>query len=265
MFRTTLVNLAPDAAVTKPEAGPSYLGELSHETMGKLLETFRTLDEAEVAKAEPEIIIETRRQKHIVRTSQGRLHLYDARDPLAPAHTLNVSQLLAEIDGSAHAARSLPPFQYADKTPPLPAVAAKTTRAAAGLLRPWQRIALGAVSLGLAVYVGSALLASRAISTDDGFEAVTDTRAGEGFRNQVAGVYMTGQQPGDHGIALTADGHLKLFQLNAQGTPSLLRDTYRIGHLGGQLAALGTETKVILRFKDPGQLTNGGEKYRRIE
>ena len=75
---------------------------------------------------------------------------------------------------------------------------------------------------------------------------------------------MTGTNPGAHGVALAADGKLKLFQNNDEGAPSLIRDTYRVGKLGTQIAVRGTSSKVTLRFASAGLLTTGGETYRRV-
>ncbi len=265
MFRTTLVNLAPDGSHAQPETGPRYLGELSRQAVGVLLDRFCTLDEAENAKADPEILVETRRLKHVVRTAQGRLHLYDARDPLAPAHVLTVEEVLAEIDGSALAMRTRSPF-----TPPAedliaPVEVAPVSRTpSAEVLRPSNRVALATVALSSASYLIFCLFFADAGQSVDGFVPVADEPTSESFRTELSGVYMTGPQPGDHGIALTADGNLKLFQNNAQGAPSLIRDTYRIGHVGSQISARGTETKVTLRFDGKTRLTSGGETYHRL-
>lgn len=265
MYRTTVVNLTPDASHAQPDGGPRYLAELSRREVGVLLEKFREIDESENAKADPEIVLETRRQKHIVRTAQGRLHLYDARDPLSPAHVLTVEEVLSEIDGSALAARTRAPFPLPEATPATPVTSVPVSRPpSAAALRPPQRITLGLVALASAGYLIFGLFFGDADSPADGFIPVTDELAGGRFRAELSGVYMTGPRPGDHGIALTTDGNLKLFQNNAQGAPSLIRDTYRIGHVGTQLSARGTETKVTLRFEGSTRLTSGGETYLRL-
>jgi hypothetical protein len=176
---------------------------------------------------------------------------------------LNADEVVAELDGSAAAARTRAPF-------PPPAPLAEATIASTPAPSPQAartnplRLTLGLTSLALASYLGFAMLSDRSPSPSENFELFGDLRESEAKRTAVSGVYMTGQNPGDHGIALVSDGTMKLFQLNADGPPSLIRDRFKMGRIDGQLAALGTETAAKIRFTGPEQLTYGGEIYRRL-
>jgi hypothetical protein len=263
MFRTTLVNLSPDATQASPDFGPRSLGTQSRDEVRALLEQFRTLDAVANAKADPEILLETRREKHLIRTGQNRLYLYDPRDALAPALVLSVDEIIAELDGTAAAARTRAPFVAAaapaDEGPtPVRLPPPRTT------LRSFHRLALGLIAVCSASYLVFALSFTDADSPPDEFQLLADEASSERARTELSGVYMTGTNPGAHGVALAADGKLKLFQNNDEGAPSLIRDTYRVGKLGTQIAVRGTSTKVTLRFESAGLLTTGGETYRRV-
>ncbi len=263
MFRTTLVNLSTDATQASPDFGPRSLGTQSRDEVRALLEQFRLLNAADNAKADPEIILETRRQKHLVRTGQNRLHLYDPRDALAPALVLSVDEIIAELDGTAAAARTRAPF-----VAPAAAVDEGTTpvrlpppRTA---LRSSHRLALGLMAACSAGYLVFALGFADPDSPADEFQLLADEPSSERARTELSGVYMTGPNPGAHGVALASDGNIKLFQNNDDGAPSLIRDTYRVGKLGTQLAVRGTSTNVTLRFEGTALLTTGGETYHRL-
>ena len=263
MFRTTLVNLSADATQASPDFGPRSLGTKSRDEVRALLEQFRALDAVANAKADPEILLETRREKHLVRTGQNRLYLYDPRDALAPALVLSVDEIIAELDGTAAAARTrapfVPPAAVVDEGyTPVRLPPPRTT------LRPPHRLALGLIAACSAGYLVFALGFSGAESPADEFQLLADEPSSERARAELSGVYMTGTNSGARGVALAADGNLKLFQNNDDGAPSLIRDTYRVGKLGTQFAVRGTSTKVTLRFENAAQLTTGGETYHRL-
>ncbi|MCX6953393.1 MAG: hypothetical protein NTV51_14675 [Verrucomicrobia bacterium] len=263
MFRTTLTNLDLEAAHASPDYGKECLGELAAHEVVVLLDRFCQLDPAENARAEPEIVFESRRSKYVVRTGMGQLHVYDPRRPLEPALVLTALQLLAELDGTAAAARTRPPFPLADDPQPeptLPFVQPKPVSA----LRVWHRVTLSAATILLTGYLVYTPRSAASPGPAEAFEPIAHEPEAETTRSAMAGVYMTGSQAGHHGIALAADGTMKLFQLNAQSTPSLIRDTFRVGRIDGKIAVLGHQPGGAMRLTDPTTLTFCGETYRRI-
>ena len=75
---------------------------------------------------------------------------------------------------------------------------------------------------------------------------------------------MTGAQAGQTGIALTADGSLRLFQINTQGTPSLIQDSYRLGRIGNVVYILSNQPGGPIRVNEGNTLTFCGEIYTRL-
>ena len=132
---------------------------------------------------------------------------------------------------------------------------------ALGLL---QRAALVAVALCLAGYLGYSQLLSEAGEPAVKFEPLADAKQEEALREKMVGVYMVGAQPGHHGISLGEDGTMKLFQLNVQGAPSLLHDTFRIVRIGAETCVFGSEPGRVVRVTAGGALTYGGETYKRL-
>jgi hypothetical protein len=266
MFRTTLVNLSPDAACTDTASGRNYLGELFDHEVIALLTNFQALDSIQNIECDPEIILEMRRSKHVVRTGQSRLYLYDGRDLLAPALVLTPEEIIAEIDGSAAASRTRAPF-------PLPPVDSPTDEnlfqpslpPPTSPLRGIHRATLATVALGLAGYLAYPAMSAESVPSTGQPEILTDVQQVEAERTRWAGVYMAGTQPGQHGISLAADGTMKLFELNAQGAPHLLQDTFRPSLIDGKLCAMGRQTNEPIYFVGPGTLRFGGETFLKIK
>lgn len=263
MFRTTLTNLDPDGTQACLGGGKHTLGDLEAHEVVVLLDAFCTLDPAENARAEPEIIFESRRNKYVVRTGMGQLHVYDPRRPLEPALVLTALQLLAEMDGSADASRTRPPFPVPGDSLPEPVPMFEAPKPISALRPPYRMALIAAVVLltGYLVYAPPSAALPRPADT---FEPVADEREADAAIQKLAGVYLTGSQPGHHGISLAADGTLKLFQLNLIGPPSLIQDTFQVGRIGGQPSALGHQTGGAIRFEGSETLTFCGETYHRI-
>ncbi|WP_414660667.1 hypothetical protein [Horticoccus sp. 23ND18S-11] len=269
MIRATLVRFDPDSGRSASDLMDRNAGELTTGELVALLGKFRTIDPIENVEAEPEIVLETGRQKFVVTTLLGRLHLVEPRKAFATALVLSPEDVVAEIDGSAAAARNRTladararhhDFKVVGTTvaPPL------STVGKPGRALP-RRIALGAAASVLAAYVLLSQSALRRQPPRVDFEPISDARQNAAYRKDLAGVYMTGSQPGDYGISVGEDGTMKLFQLNAQTTPSLMRDTGRLGRIEGQLALLGSLPGGPLRFTGKSSLTFSGRTFHRIQ
>jgi hypothetical protein len=263
MFRTTLVNCDVDAGTASVDLGSRPLGKLEPHAVIAVLEKFRAIDPIQNATVDPEVILETSRRKHHVRTGQGKLFLYDTRDSLAPALVLTSEEIVAELDGSATRSRS----RAAALATPLPEaepIAAPISPTPVSSLRPAHRLALAAAAIALGAYVGQPYFSSPAPSHLPAYELVQDAKQAEATRTEVAGVYLTGSTPGNHGISLGADGSMKLFQINIQGSPSFLQDTYRVARAGGRVCVVGQAPGRLIQISGKQALSYGGETYQRL-
>jgi hypothetical protein len=260
MYKTTLVNLAADASRATLELGRKSVGELTKPAALLLLNRFLALDPLQNFEADPEIIFESRRRKRLVRLSAGKLCLYDPSNSLAVALVLSPDEILAELDNAGPPPNSLPTLT-ARQAAPLRLTAPPVLLA---LLRPVQRASLATLAIGLASYLLVAWFPGASPVTAARFTPLVEDQAYADQLARLAGVYLTGNRPGDHGIVVGADGALKIFELNGASAPSLIRDTIRLGHIDGHLAGLTNQPGGALGLTGINSLIYCGESYRRV-
>ena len=263
MFNVTLVNLASDARSASADRGSSDLGTLTADELTALLENFRELDPVQNHDAEPQIAIATRREKYFVRTGQKKLFLYNARHHDEPAHTLTAAEIIAELDGTAAAARTvstlppdLPPVE--ETSVPVTAIAPPDVPS----LR-W-RLALAAIACALAGYIVYSMFGAAGGNAPSPLSPIADPAKLAADRASLVGVFLTGSEPGQHGIVVLADGTLKLFQINAQVAPSVIYGTYRLGRRGAQLGLATDLPGGVIEVSNRDTLVYCGETYKRI-
>jgi len=174
-----------------------------------------------------------------------------------------VAEVMAELDGAAMAARLAPLFV---QTPAgagagaalEPAVSPPAARPSAPRL-----IALTAVA---GVLWGALLwlrLSSQTEATPAAFSRMDATEAA-GLQTSLAGVYLTGTQPGQHGIVLTTTGELRLFELRAVEAPRVIHATGKLGRVGPTLCLATDQPGGLITMPDPDTLFYCGETYKRI-
>ncbi len=263
MFRTTVVNFDPNTAQASPAFGAQEVGDLSGDELRELLEIFRGIDPIQNVEADPEVHVESRRSRYVIRTGQNRLLFSDPRKVLEPALVLSPEAIVAELDGSAAAARTRAPFVIpptASTEPVLQTAAVPTVSA----LRLPHRIAFAVAAVVLAGYIAYPTLSAEPVPPPPYFTPFADAKQEDAQREALSGVYMTGAQAGQTGIALTADGSLRLFQINTQGTPSLIQDTYRLGRIGNVVYILSNQPGGPIRVNEGNTLSFCGETYSRL-
>jgi hypothetical protein len=91
-----------------------------------------------------------------------------------------------------------------------------------------------------------------------------DAAEAAGRQATLAGVYMTGTQPGQHGIVLTATGELRLFELRAVDAPRVVNATGEWGRVGPTLCLASDQPGGLIMIPDPDTMVYCGETYRRI-
>ena len=260
IFKTTVVNLSSDGRKAVEGGGPVEVGSLDAEQLHTLLETFAELDPVENTRADPEIRIVVRRDRFIVRTGQKKLFFQDVRNLSEPTYVLSAEDIIAELDGTAAAKRTAPPFAMAAAPAPEPVAVVlpppeETSRTTTSIL-------LGLVLLlgGYAVYSG----VTRGSKGDlPSLAALTPSeRAAED--SHLTAVYMTGSQPGQHGLVILGDGKLKLFRVHAQAAPGVVYGTYQLGRIEGKVALATDQPGGLIRVLDRDSLSYCGETFRRI-
>src|SRR5580698_10603899 len=98
MYRVTTSHLGPDARRTRAGTEDTDRGDLSAEDLVALLEAFTEVDPADNEEHDPHILAAGRGAKLIVRTSRGRLQVYDVRDHAAPAVEMTPPGIIQRLD-----------------------------------------------------------------------------------------------------------------------------------------------------------------------
>ena len=269
MFSVTLINLTADGRATTEGGAPLELGSLSADETAALLDVFAELDPVQNMHADPEIRIQTRRDRFIVRTGQKKLFLYDARRLSEPAYVLTAREIIAELDGTAAAKRTAPPVSMPSmsdggaSSPGGPVGRDDGTPLPFPESRPWPFGLIGLVAV-LGGYIAYSELSSPpgggsqpSLAALPQSERLTEDAA-------LTGVYMTGSEPGQHGIVILGDGKLKLFVVNAQAAPGVVYGTYQFGKLDSKLCLSTDQPGGLIKVIDREALEFGGETYKRI-
>ena len=124
---------------------------------------------------------------------------------------------------------------------------------------------------GLVVTAGlllGAIIWLAASSPADGAPAgFTAVESGEraGLETSLTGVYLTGSEPGQHGIVLGGTGgELKLFELGVVEAPRVIYVSYELGRVEAKLCLATNQPGGLIEVQANGNLLYGGEVYQRI-
>ena len=262
MYNVSLINLAADARSAASSLVNIERPGLTDAELRALLQSFCDIDAVENALAEPEIRVKVRNESHLIRTGQKKLMLYDVTRRDLPALVLTLDEVMAELDGSAQAARSatftaLPEAAPgASVMPDLPvhpvATASKPRLAALGIA--------ALILLGATVW----LQTGKEHRTVPGSFQPLPPAESEELQSALAGVYLTGDQPGQHGIVFVTAGEMKLFELGAVNAPRVVYASGEPGRVGSRLALATDQPGGLIEITDHDTLVYCGEVYRRI-
>jgi len=263
MYNVTLINLTSDARAVAGDAQVE-LRALSPAALEVLLRNFCEIDPIENAAGDTEIRVQVRHEKYLLRTEQKRLILYDVNHRDLPAQMLAVDQAMVELDGSAAAARNQSILQaraeagLVDAGPVLPVSAPPPA--------PASRLRVITLSLAAGLLLAAIIWLATPFGADGpppGF-----VPAGSGETDQLhatlAGVYLTGSEPGQHGIVIMAPGEMKLFELGTVEAPRVVYASYRPGRIGAKLCLVTDQPGGIVEVAPGGHLRYGGEIYQRL-
>lgn len=232
MFNVTTFNLAPDLRSALPGEGHTGLGELSPAEFAALLARFRELDAMQNAQADPHLIVTARAGKFLIRTGQGKLLLYDARDSTVPYAELSADEIVAQLDRT-------PPTSA---PPEAPAAAAN-----AGADTPNRAIAVAILLAGLALngYTLYSAFYTESVDEKPAVTLLTDPTEVAARLHDAVGTYATGDQPGDRVLMVTPDGKIKFLEIGARSRLSDSVDTFHLGRRDKKLCLDTMESGVI--------------------
>jgi len=231
MYQVTTSHLGPDARRIRAGSENLDRGDMSAAELTVLLDAFVEIDPVENEEYDPHVVVAGRGAKLIVRTSRGRLQVYDVRDHAAPGIEMKVAGLLERPDRVGDSSTPLP--KERDQPPPT---------------APHRGIAFAMLLVGLALngYILYSVFYVESVNKKPEVKLLSDADEVRTRVAALAGTYSTGSKTGDRVIEVTAAGQVRFYEIGAKGPINDSKDTYSIGRHDGQLClALANETGVI--------------------
>jgi hypothetical protein len=229
MYRVTTSHLGPDARRTKAASEELDRGEMSATDLTVLLDAFTEIDPTDNEEFDPHIVAMGRSAKLIIRTSRGRLQVYNVRDHAAPAVEMTPASIIERLD-KAEASEPFP----RDREQPAPTA-------------PHRGIAFAMLALGLVLngYILYSVFYVESVNKKVEVKLLTDAEEIRAKEATLAGSYATGPKTGDRVIEVDASGGVRFYELGAKGPINDSKDTYMIGRHDGLLCMTTSESGVI--------------------
>lgn len=256
MFRLTTVNISDNW-----QEVVSYLGNIDRGVIGsaqleKALEQYRSLDASALREAEPYLIVTGPGGKYIVRCLDRRLLLYRTDKADAPPFEGNAAEVIAELAFGAQNPKHSD--ENAASPPPVEAKAQRATN---------RLIAIGMLIVGLAIngYTLYSAFYVDDVNRTPPLTPISSQAEVLDYRTRFAGRYVTGDEPGDRGIAMDANGVLRLYQI---GDRKAVVNTSSFDYVFGKrdrrlyIAIHGVGQ---IEAPDPEKLIFFGDTYRRLK
>ena len=249
MFTVTTVNLSADPSAADCRVGPSELGVLTPDEFRSLLDRLSGIESAQPDGADPHLVVTSAAGRFIIRTGQGKLFLYNARNTTEPSSPLSPEELVTQLDPQITQA----PFAFPPATP------TKKPQAA-----PHYAIASAFFVAGLALngYTLYTFFNIERVASHPSVVVLTDRKEIATRDPDTLGSYATGSRPGDRVITVTPDGKVRFSELGSPDGISINTDTFRLGLHGKRLCLLTAESGVV-DFVNPDTLLYYGDTYRR--
>ena len=230
MLHVSTVNLSADTTAAGADFGLNQLGELSAAELVVLLERLRAIDAIQNAEADPHILIAARAGNFLVRTGQGKLLLYNARDTTEPYSELTAEQIVAQVD------RAVTGAPFAADDPAVPVAPAPNRGIAIAILLAG--IALNGYTLYSAFY-------SESVNEKPALTLLIDPAEIAAQSQAVAGTYATGSQAGDRVIVITADGKIAFSEVGNARSINNGTDAFRLGRRDKKLCLSTTDSGIV--------------------
>lgn len=264
MYSVILVNLSADARSVAALAHVERRNVAPAE-LEVLLRNFCAIDPMENAVADTEIRVQVRNEHYLLRSAQGKLILYDAHRRELPAQILSIAEAMRELDGTATSARHRVILQARAEAAPASVPSGPAMPVGEPPPAP-SRPRLLVLSVAAVWLLAAVLWLAAPFAVDrtpPGFvsvEAVERTR----LHAALTGVYLTGTEPGQHGIVIMGPGEMKLFELAAVEAPRVVYAGYRPGRIGARLCLATDQPGGVVEVAADGGLVYCGETYKRI-
>jgi hypothetical protein len=229
MYRVTTSHLGPDARRTRAANEDFDRGEISAADLIILLDSFVEVDPADNEEFDPHVVAMGRGAKLIIRTSRGRLQVYDVRDHAAPAVEMTAVGIIERLDSVDP---SLPP-------PGEPEQPAPTA--------PHRGIAFAMLALGLILngYILYSVFYVESVNKKIDVKLLTDADEIKSKETALAGAYATGTKTGDRVIEVDPVGGVRFYEMGSKGPINDSKDNYRIGRHDGLLCMTTDDSGVI--------------------
>lgn len=249
MFTVTTVNLSSATGTADSSLGPSELGVLTPDEFLALLHRLRQIDSAQNNDADPHLLVTAASGRFIIRTGQGKLFLYNARDTTEPYSQLSPEKIVTQLDPQ----RTHTPFTFTASTAP---AQPKAT--------PRYAIAFAILITGLALngYTIYSVFYAQSVHEIPPVVVLTDAAELATLHREAIGSYATGNQPGDRVITVTPEGKIRFFELGTKDGLSINTDSFRLGRHDKRFCLLTSESGVV-DFVNPDTLLYYRDTYRR--
>ena len=197
------------------------------------------------------------------RTEQKKLILYDTRRRDLPAQIFTVEEAMAELDGTASAQRTEAILGARAEAASAAGTAPVPERAPPAVPSMPRMIALAATAIVLLVAIVFVAGPFGGDSHPAGFVPADQTERAD-LEAKLTGVYMTGNEPGQHGIVVTGPRELKLFEMGTVEAPRVVYANYQLGRVDGKLCLATDQPGGVIQITAEGNLAYCGEAYQRI-
>ena len=207
MFTLITVNLSEDWREVQPYLGQIERGQFRAEDLLRLLEQFRRNEAVQNSEVDAYLIIVGARSRHLVRTTQGRLVLYDVGAAERGGTEMSAERILEHVSSQG------PSFSGVEEEE----VQELDTKARRATHR-WIAIGMLVIGLGLNGYTLYSAFYFDDVNKTPPLMLINDQREVQDTRLRLAGTYTTGDEPGERAIVVETDGKVKIYLLGANGS-----------------------------------------------
>ena len=230
MYRVITSFLGPDARRVSPGSENTERGDFTAAELTVFLDAFVSIDPVDNEEHDPSIVVSGRGAKLIIRTSRGRLQVYDVRDHAAPGMEMSVAQIIERLDRVQDPAASKA-FEQGQPAP----------------TAPHRGIAFAMLLVGLALngYILYSVFYVESVNKKPEVKLITDADELKVRLASVMGIYATGNKTGDRVIEVYGGGQKRFYEMGLKGPINDSHDTYSVGRHDGMICLSTSENGVV--------------------